>query len=139
MNAGKSRREFLKEAAFGAVGVAALGGIAGCAPNKQADKSEAATAKERVTTELPIVNNYDFDTPEKTEHTCDVLVIGCGFAGLNAAWCAKQAGADVLVVDKGKPGFSGLSPWPGSHAFFDADMGDNAEQHLEMAKHCVEG
>ncbi|WP_329932729.1 FAD-dependent oxidoreductase [Slackia isoflavoniconvertens] len=139
MNAGKSRREFLKEAAFGAVGVAAFGGIAGCAPNKQADKSEAATAKERVTTELPIVNNYDFDTPEKTEHTCDVLVIGCGFAGLNAAWCAKQAGADVLVVDKGKPGFSGLSPWPGSHAFFDADMGDNAEQHLEMAKHCGEG
>lgn len=39
-------------------------------------------------------------TPFETQRT-DVLVIGAGIAGLEAAWAAKQAGADVLVLNKG--------------------------------------
>src|SRR5579862_821951 len=31
----------------------------------------------------------------------DVLVVGAGGAGLAAAWAARQAGADVLLVTKG--------------------------------------
>ena len=49
--------------------------------------------------------------PETTEYTCDVLVVGCGWAGLHAAVTAADAGASVVVVDKGRPGYSGLSPF----------------------------
>jgi succinate dehydrogenase/fumarate reductase flavoprotein subunit len=50
---------------------------------------------------------------EKTvrEHTLttDVLVIGAGFAGLFAAMRARELGADVLIVEYGKSGFTGMS------------------------------
>lgn len=36
--------------------------------------------------------------------TCDVLVIGAGYAGLSAAIAAYDAGAHVTVVDAGDPG-----------------------------------
>ena len=74
------------------------------------------------TRELPRPAKISF--PYKTSYTCDVLVVGCGFAGLNAAVSAKEAGADVLVIDKGKPGYSGLSPWPSSFRWFDPERDD---------------
>lgn len=51
------------------------------------------------------------ETPQFTEYNCDVLVVGCGFAGLHAAVTAKKRGASVIVMDKGMPGYSGLSPF----------------------------
>ncbi|MGP8051704.1 MAG: FAD-dependent oxidoreductase [Desulfobaccales bacterium] len=38
--------------------------------------------------------------------SCDVLVLGSGAAGLRAASAARQAGLEVLVISKGKPGKS---------------------------------
>lgn len=38
--------------------------------------------------------------------SCDVLVLGSGAAGLRAAIAARQAGLEVLVISKGKPGKS---------------------------------
>ncbi len=41
------------------------------------------------------------------EHlSCDVLVLGSGAAGLRAAVSARQAGLEVMVISKGKPGKS---------------------------------
>lgn len=60
----------------------------------------------------------EVEKPEVTEYSCDVLVIGCGWAGLHAAVTAKKNGADVLVVDKGMPGFSGLSPFSQGATYF---------------------
>jgi len=41
------------------------------------------------------------------EHlSCDVLVIGSGAAGLRAAIAAREAGLEVMVISKGKPGKS---------------------------------
>jgi succinate dehydrogenase/fumarate reductase flavoprotein subunit len=57
------------------------------------------------------------------------VVVGCGFAGLNAAVTAKEAGQSVLVIDKGRPGYSGLSPWPSSFRWFDPERGDKAEAY----------
>ena len=37
---------------------------------------------------------------EKWDETRDVIVVGSGFAGLTAAYVAKKAGSDVLVIDK---------------------------------------
>ena len=69
----------------------------------------------------------DVKCPYKAEYTADVVVAGCGFAGLNAAVSAKEAGCSVLVIDKGRPGYSGLSPWPSSFRWFDPERGDEAE------------
>lgn len=38
------------------------------------------------------------------EETCDILVIGAGYAGLSAAIAAHDGGASVTVVDAGAPG-----------------------------------
>jgi len=38
--------------------------------------------------------------------SCDVLVLGSGAAGLRAAIAARQAGLEVMVISKGKPGKS---------------------------------
>ncbi|MCC8066744.1 MAG: FAD-binding protein, partial [Clostridiales bacterium] len=81
-----------------------------------------------VTEELEIPK---MQAPEKTFYSCDVLVIGCGWAGLNAAAAARETGADVLVVDKGTPGYSGLSSFSSSHQWYDAEMGDDLQACLD--------
>lgn len=62
--------------------------------------------------------------PYEAEYRFDVVVCGCGFAGLNAAVSAREAGASVLVVDKGRPGYSGLTPWAGTFRWFDPERDD---------------
>lgn len=69
--------------------------------------------------------------PYKESYEADVVIVGCGFAGLNAAVSAREAGRSVLVIDKGRPGYSGLSPWPSSFRWFDPDRGDKAEAYRE--------
>lgn len=77
--------------------------------------------------------------PEQTEHHCDVLVVGGGFAGLMAAITAKTADNTVILVDKGLPGFSGLTPFASDVRWFDPDMGDDAavmeEYHLRASQY----
>jgi len=68
--------------------------------------------------------------PYEARYEADVIVVGCGFAGLNAAVTAKEAGCSVLVIDKGKPGYSGLSPWPSSFRWFDPERGDQEEAYM---------
>lgn len=128
-----SRRDFLK----GAGAMAAMGVLGACsAPAEETvgtvvesqepeviEKTVVETV-ERVTTELPIP---EAAAPEKTEYECDVLVIGGGFAGLNAAAAAADAGQTVVMIDKGRPGYSGLSPWPSSHRWADMEMGDDPD------------
>lgn len=70
--------------------------------------------------------------PEKTEFKSDVLVIGGGFAGLMAALSASEAGCSVTLVDKGRPGYSGASPYACSTRWFDADLGEDPELMEEI-------
>ncbi|MCD7832802.1 MAG: FAD-binding protein [Lachnospiraceae bacterium] len=72
--------------------------------------------------------------PYGETYQADVVVIGCGFAGLNAAVSAKESGQNVLVIDKGRPGYSGLSPWPSSFRWFDPERGDDEEAFKEAMK-----
>lgn len=67
--------------------------------------------------------------PYRAEYKADVIVAGCGFAGLNAAASARESGCSVLVMDKGRPGYSGLSPWASSFRWFDPERGDDAEAY----------
>lgn len=50
---------------------------------------------------LPVVSGLRKDLPEKT----DVLVIGSGYTGLNAALEVARGGRKVVVCEKGDPGF----------------------------------
>ncbi|MEM7117672.1 MAG: FAD-binding protein [Chloroflexota bacterium] len=61
---------------------------------------------------------------------CDVLVIGGGIAGCMAAIKAKQAGAKVVLADKGFVSRTGQSPYVDSHLVFNAEWGDNLEEWL---------
>lgn len=79
-----SRRNFLAGAAT--LGALAAAGLAGCAPQaKSQSEAMAATG-----------SSADVAWDEE----CEVLVVGSGYAGLAAAYEAKQAGADVRVIEK---------------------------------------
>jgi len=62
--------------------------------------------------------------PYETSYEYDVVVCGCGFAGLSAAVAAKEKGCRVLVVDKGRPGYSGTAPWASWFRWFDWERDD---------------
>lgn len=83
-----------------------------------------------------VEDNYlpDVPAPEKTEYVCDVLVVGCGWAGLHAALTAHAAGASVVVLDKGRPGFSGLSPFSQGATYFLPEFDDREGCYEAMRK-----
>jgi len=61
---------------------------------------------------------------------CDVLVIGGGIAGCMAAIKAEEAGAKVVLVDKGFVSRTGQSPYVDSHLVFNPEWGDNLDEWL---------
>ena len=79
------RRNFLKTLAVGSA-VMAGAGLAGCAPKTKAEAGAAPAG--------------GGELPDSWDEECDVLVIGSGYAGLAAAYEAKNAGADTLLVEK---------------------------------------
>lgn len=138
-NTEMSRRAFLKGsaavvAAAGALGVGGLPALV-AAEAEENQAAEVLTNTEVVT--LPVTQECPLPesvaAPTQTEYECDVLVIGGGFAGLNAAASAKEAGQSVVLVDKGTPGYSGLTPFASSHRWFDAEMGDDEQ----VFKDCI--
>ncbi|KAA3622329.1 MAG: FAD-binding protein, partial [Proteobacteria bacterium] len=54
-----------------------------------------------------------------TNHSTDVLVIGGGMAGLFAAVKAHDAGAQCMIISKGRLGSSGLTPFGKGFFVFD--------------------
>lgn len=81
--------------------------------------------------ELPLPAR--FDCPYEPEYHCDVVVCGCGFAGLNAAVSAREQGLSVLVIDKGRPGYSGLAPWVSTFRWYDPQR-DDADAYRKAVK-----
>lgn len=99
-----SRRNFLKGAGIGALGVAGAGALFACSPQnssggeKEAGNSDAGSASASGSwrtapdpiAESDIVETYD----------CDVLVIGLGHAGSCAMRAAAEAGAKVCAMQE---------------------------------------
>lgn len=117
-----SRRDFL--VGSGAMAAVGAGGI--YAPKKGAAKSvETTTGTARnIIKELPVPGSRKVGT---TDFTCDVLVIGAGYAGTMAALRAHALGQKVIVVCKQIIGKSGLSPWANTMLFYDETLGDKRE------------
>lgn len=108
-----TRRTLL--AGIGAAGVAAS---VMSAPAAQADETPA----------LPVTQELGYpgeeDAADKTSYSCDVLVVGSGWAGLHAAVRAARAGSSVICMDKGRPGYSGLTPFSNNTTWYDPDFDD---------------
>jgi succinate dehydrogenase/fumarate reductase flavoprotein subunit len=64
----------------------------------------------------------------------DILVIGGGFAGVFAAVKAKEQGNDVILVDKGTVGRSGLSPFARGFHYFNEETLGKKEDFMEGCK-----
>lgn len=131
-----TRRTFLT---WGGIVAASAGAatLAGCSPkqatgaeNENSSDSSAAAWSEDDQTELDVP---EAPAPEKTAYETDVLVVGCGVAGLHAAVAAKEAGRSVLVIDKGHPGYSGLSPFAVNANYFDPAFGDDVDKTLKLS------
>lgn len=66
-----------------------------------------------------------------THLECDVLVIGCGAAGLRAAIAARDKGCNVVVLSKGSPG-KGTSTLLSGGVFAGSKEGSPFETHRDQ-------
>ncbi|HUW94927.1 MAG TPA: FAD-binding protein [Anaerolineae bacterium] len=134
-----SRKEFVKGAAV----VAGAGALASCAP---AATPVPTTAPEATAVPTPTTAPAPAPTSvptgeaprEFTTFDTDVLVIGAGVGGVEAAIAAVSSGANVILVEKRKLGRCGNSGIKSSAQFVSGGLGfddDTPEKHLAD---CVE-
>lgn len=128
-----TRRGFL-------AGAAAAGAAAAATAVFPPYRSASAAAAEAggaasVIEELPVP---EAAAPETTRYSCDILVVGSGFAGSPAAIEAAQAGMDVVLVDKGYPGYSGCSPFPQCYQYFNEETGDSRAAQMRATQEAGE-
>lgn len=96
-----SRRSFLKGALASGALAAGAGALAGCSPASPA--ASAASASEAKGPQEAI---WSWELPEEPitnvteEKEYDVVVVGCGLAGMCAAVAAAERGAKVVVLEK---------------------------------------
>lgn len=103
MKKGISRREFLKGSAAGAVSLAAMGLLGGCAQEKEAQPDVNPSQLENTETgELPWLGKAPEIVESEIEKTIevDVIVVGAGLAGVAATRSAAEEGASVAVFEK---------------------------------------
>jgi hypothetical protein len=98
-----SRRDFLKGAVAGGA-LAAVAGITGCAP--AANPSGGGSGTPAAATGGTQQAVWSWTLPEEPitdvaeEKTFDVIVVGCGMAGMCAAVAAAERGASVAIIEK---------------------------------------
>lgn len=109
-----SRRDFLKGAAVGAVGVAAMG-LTGCGTPSTAEKPAESTpavlsadAYEKTKWNFEVMpKEYPIPDSKITKTiNSDIIVVGSGMSGLCTAVSAKEDGADVRVISAGAKAIS---------------------------------
>jgi succinate dehydrogenase/fumarate reductase flavoprotein subunit len=100
-----SRRSFLKDAATGAVGVAAVTMLPGCAP-KAATTAPDTSAPDAAAPSSAASEDWLGQAPGITDDkasstmTADVVIVGAGVAGIAAARAAREANASVIVIEQ---------------------------------------
>ena len=106
-----SRRDLFKLGGVAAAGVAGASLLGGCTPNGKASSNTASTKGGASDKATCIAGHYRtglpsfMETPKeitdiKETKEYDVVVIGAGAAGIPAALTAKEAGANVALIQK---------------------------------------
>lgn len=111
-----SRRDFLKGASAGAVGVATIGILGGCAPKVGTPVPEVTEAPSPIGAQsseawygtAPEIADSEIVETLETE----ILICGAGHAGMVAALAAADQGVKTLVIEK-NPSFGVLRSWLG--------------------------
>jgi succinate dehydrogenase/fumarate reductase flavoprotein subunit len=87
-----------------------------------------------------IITNLGSKTMAKSvnEHyDTDIIVVGSGFAGMFAALEASEEGVNVLMIDKGTVGCSGMSPWASDSRPFRKSV-DSRDEWMENVSFATE-
>jgi fumarate reductase flavoprotein subunit len=96
---GFTRRSFIKTTAISSIGIASAGLLAGCGVKKATQETKTTTSGNEqpsfMTAPAPIPNNKIKNTVN-----ADVVVVGCGLAGMCAAISAAESGAKVTLLEK---------------------------------------
>ena len=101
-----SRRDFLKGASIGAVGMATAGALVACSPSSSGDDSEpsSSSGKTANATTNETASGWKSAPAEVTdfveEVSCDVVVCGHGFAGITACRELAEQGKQVILIEK---------------------------------------
>lgn len=93
------RRSFLKGAAL-LGGASAMSGLVACAPKGEAGDSKPVKSAEQEAFEAACAPIAPAEPPAAWDEEVEVLVVGSGAAGTNAAIRLAQAGYQVLVVER---------------------------------------
>ncbi len=122
-----SRRDFLRGVAGIAVGGALLGAT-GCASEASSGTEEVQTEAAEETKEAAGESSSAAKRNMVHTHQCDVLVIGGGLAGMEAALRVVSCGCTAIIVDKGVFGHSGTSGinWGHTYQSMEFDSDDDA-------------
>lgn len=91
-----TRRNFLKGAAIGGVGVASAGLLAGCA-SQASGSGDASRVGEGQPAKVSVLGSMD---PADETFEGDVVVLGCGPGGIACSTRLAENGAKVLIVEK---------------------------------------
>lgn len=98
-----SRRNFLKSAALGSVGVASLSMLGGCVPRTQESSSTEGTATASAATTVSSWKTAPTPVAESeitATHEAEVIVVGHGYAGLTACREIAESGHSVILIEK---------------------------------------
>jgi fumarate reductase flavoprotein subunit len=117
---GLSRRDFLKGASAGAVGIATAGILGGCAP-KVSNPSPAATVAPTEAAVTPAAADQPWygTAPEIADNQIaetvetEILICGAGHTGTISALAAAEQGAKILVIEK-NPTPGRIKSWVGA-------------------------
>ena len=93
------RRTFFKGALLG--GTAAAAGLAGCAPKAEMADTGGSDARDKEREAFEAAAPIEpASVPESWDEEAEVIVVGSGAAGINAAIRLGQAGYQVLVLER---------------------------------------
>lgn len=98
-DSGLSRRDFLKGAAAGAIGIATAGVLGACAPVADTPVIAETTPPPAPPAATPTPGANAFASPYEVINT-DLIIVGAGYGAMSAAFEAVAKGKTITIIEK---------------------------------------